>query len=168
MTTTHQYGGFWIRTAATLIDFLLLAMIIVPILLIFHQPAELINHQPKALADLILMNGIPIAATIVFWLYRAATPGKILFDLKIIDCRTCKQPGVQQLFIRYFAYFISAMPLFLGFIWVAFDPKKQAWHDKFAGTTVVVNQKISNTAHQRVPWLQYFVKIYRPAQIPSI
>jgi uncharacterized RDD family membrane protein YckC len=25
----------------------------------------------------------------------------------------------------------------LGLIWVAFDPKKQGWHDKLAGTVVI-------------------------------
>ncbi|MCZ6581514.1 MAG: RDD family protein, partial [Nitrospirae bacterium] len=27
------------------------------------------------------------------------------------------------------------------FLWVAFDSKKQGWHDKFAGTVVVYRQK---------------------------
>jgi uncharacterized RDD family membrane protein YckC len=26
---------------------------------------------------------------------------------------------------------------FLGFIWVAFDKRKQGWHDKIAGTVVI-------------------------------
>jgi uncharacterized RDD family membrane protein YckC len=29
------------------------------------------------------------------------------------------------------------IPLFLGFIWVAFDARKQGWHDKLAGTLVI-------------------------------
>ena len=31
----------------------------------------------------------------------------------------------------------SALPLLLGLIWVALDPRKQGWHDKLAGTVVV-------------------------------
>jgi uncharacterized RDD family membrane protein YckC len=27
--------------------------------------------------------------------------------------------------------------LLLGLVWVAFDPRKQGWHDKIAGTVVV-------------------------------
>jgi len=38
---------------------------------------------------------------------------------------------------RYFAYFISTIPLCLGFLWITFDRKKQGWHDKLAGTVVV-------------------------------
>ena len=32
---------------------------------------------------------------------------------------------------------LLTIPLLLGFIWVAFDAKKQGWHDKLAGTLVV-------------------------------
>ncbi|MBW2651381.1 MAG: RDD family protein [Deltaproteobacteria bacterium] len=34
-------------------------------------------------------------------------------------------------------YIISKLPFFLGFIWVAFDGRKQGWHDKIAGTYVI-------------------------------
>jgi len=27
--------------------------------------------------------------------------------------------------------------LFVGYLWVGFDPKKQGWHDHIAGTVVV-------------------------------
>jgi uncharacterized RDD family membrane protein YckC len=29
------------------------------------------------------------------------------------------------------------LPLFIGILWVAFDSRKQGWHDKIAGTVVV-------------------------------
>jgi len=34
-------------------------------------------------------------------------------------------------------YLISALIFYLGFIWIAFDRKKQGWHDKIAGTCVI-------------------------------
>jgi len=37
-------------------------------------------------------------------------------------------------------YFLSGLPLLLGIFWIAFDGRKQGWHDKLAGT-VVVRQK---------------------------
>ena len=39
--------------------------------------------------------------------------------------------------IRYLGYYVSAIPFGLGLLWVAFDPRKQGWHDKMAGTVVV-------------------------------
>jgi uncharacterized RDD family membrane protein YckC len=38
---------------------------------------------------------------------------------------------------RYLGYFVSAIPLFLGLIWVGIDGRKQGWHDKLAGTVVI-------------------------------
>ncbi|MGZ8994756.1 MAG: RDD family protein, partial [Burkholderiaceae bacterium] len=38
---------------------------------------------------------------------------------------------------RYFGYYVSTIPLLIGLIWVAFDSRKQGWHDKLAGTVVV-------------------------------
>jgi len=32
---------------------------------------------------------------------------------------------------------LSALPIGLGFIWIAIDENRQAWHDKIAGTVVV-------------------------------
>jgi uncharacterized RDD family membrane protein YckC len=38
---------------------------------------------------------------------------------------------------QYFGYFVSILPLMLGFIWVGIDKKKQGFHDKLAGTVVI-------------------------------
>jgi len=56
---------------------------------------------------------------------------------KIVDARTGGKPSTGQLIGRYFGYYLSMIPLFLGFIWVAFDKRKQGWHDKLAGTVVI-------------------------------
>ena len=36
--------------------------------------------------------------------------------------------------------FVSAVAMLLGFLWVAWDPDKQSWHDKMAGTHVATVQ----------------------------
>ena len=38
--------------------------------------------------------------------------------------------------LRFLAYFVSALPLYLGFLWIALDRRKQGWHDKIARTIV--------------------------------
>jgi uncharacterized RDD family membrane protein YckC len=70
-------------------------------------------------------------------MYKSATPGKMVIGAKIVNARTGRQPSTGQLIGRYFAYYISLIPLGLGYLWVAWDPKKQGWHDKLAGTVVV-------------------------------
>jgi uncharacterized RDD family membrane protein YckC len=36
------------------------------------------------------------------------------------------------LIVRYLGYFVSSIPFGLGLFWVAFDARKQGWHDKMA------------------------------------
>jgi uncharacterized RDD family membrane protein YckC len=56
---------------------------------------------------------------------------------RIVDANTYGPPSTGKLVGRYFAYLASIIPLFLGFLWIAFDKRKQGWHDKLAGTVVV-------------------------------
>jgi len=60
---------------------------------------------------------------------------------KIVDAQTGEKASTGQLVGRYFGYYISGIPLGLGIIWVAFDKRKQGWHDKLAGTVVVRMRK---------------------------
>jgi len=69
--------------------------------------------------------------------YRQATPGKMAIGARVVDATTGQAPSTRQLVIRYLGYYVSTIPLMLGLIWVAFDPRKQGWHDKLAGTVVV-------------------------------
>lgn len=56
---------------------------------------------------------------------------------KIVDVKTGNAASTGQLIGRYFAYYLSLIPIGLGFVWVAFDARKQGWHDKLAGTVVI-------------------------------
>ncbi len=79
----------------------------------------------------------PALAVILFWWFRGATPGKMVVDAVIVDAHTFRHPTNWQLVGRYLGYFVSTVPFGLGLIWVAFDPRKQGWHDKMANTVVI-------------------------------
>jgi uncharacterized RDD family membrane protein YckC len=89
-----------------------------------------------ALGDIRVQIGI-VVATILFWRFRGATPGKMLVKAKIVKAEDLGPPSTGRLIGRFLAYFISIVPVFLGFLWIAFDKRKQGWHDKIAGTVVV-------------------------------
>ena len=57
--------------------------------------------------------------------------------LKVVDKDTLEALSMGQAVGRYFAYLLAMLPIFLGFIWIAFDDKKQGWHDKLAGSVVI-------------------------------
>ena len=133
-----KYVGFWARVLATLIDSVLIMAITLPPLLAIYGLAYLENNEAvSGLADILISNILPMILVILFWTKKQATPGKMAVSARIVDAETGGKPSKKQCVGRYFAYILSAIPLGLGFLWVAFDPKKQAWHDKLAGTVVV-------------------------------
>jgi uncharacterized RDD family membrane protein YckC len=132
------YAGFWIRAGASLIDTILMMVIIVPVLTIIYGKGYWSSEAVfLGVWDLLFNYILPAIVVIVFWIVKSATPGKILLELSIVDAETGGKPSNGQLIGRYFAYYISVLPLMLGFIWVGFDKRKQGWHDKLAGTVVV-------------------------------
>lgn len=96
-------------------------------------------------ADVLISWILPAIAIILFWMYRQATPGKMAIGARIVDAATGGRASPIQLVVRYLGYFVAMIPLFLGIIWVAFDARKQGWHDKIAGT-VVVRPKVRGPA----------------------
>jgi len=136
--TDLEYVGFWPRVGATIIDTLLLGIICWPLLSVIYGPSYWSSTALiKGPADLLISWVFPSVATVIFWAYWQATPGKMAISARIVDAATGRAPAIGQLVVRYFSYFLSAIPLCLGFIWVGFDPRNQGWHDKLAGTVVV-------------------------------
>ena len=130
-----EYVGFWARVGAALIDSVLMAIILIPIGRVFLSGDAMLHWDNPAN---IMVNGVlPGIAVVLFWVYRQATPGKMAIGAKIVDAKTGGKPSTGQLIGRYFAYYVSTIPLLLGLIWVGIDARKQGWHDKLARTLVV-------------------------------
>lgn len=132
------YAGFWQRFGASFLDGILLYLVMFALLLLAYGTSYL--DDPAAnwgFAQVLISYGLPITLTLIFWIKKAATPGKMAIGATIVDAHTGEQPTTRQFVIRYFAYIVSTLPLFLGYLWVVFDSRKQAWHDKLAGTVVV-------------------------------
>ena len=138
MDNDLKYVGFWKRTVAGLVDTFLIILVIFPILIWVYGIEYLNNeHMEKGSFDFIINYVFPTIAVILLWKYYQATPGKMIFKATIIDAKTGGKPSLRQLIIRYLGYIISTIPLGLGIFWVAFDKKKQGFHDKLANTVVV-------------------------------
>lgn len=138
MKAEVSYVGFWVRFAASVIDTIILIMITFPILFLIYGGEYFYSGESvQGWLDVIISYVFPILAIILFWLYKSATPGKIALLAKVADEKTGNKLSVKQALIRYVAYYISLLPLGLGFIWIAMDKKKQGWHDKLAGSVVI-------------------------------
>ena len=135
-SSSPEYAGFWQRFAAFVIDWLIVSVISVPVMVLAFG-TQYLSLEPSA-HGWDLFTGLFIAvAVIAFWRYWGATPGKVAMDIKIVDARTGGRPGTGRLVLRFLCYFLSAAPLYLGFVWIAIDRRKQGWHDKIARTVVI-------------------------------
>ncbi len=133
-----EYAGFWLRLGATLIDSLLMVVVLfVPLGFIYGEAYWLGEQAIYGFWDVLFQYILPFVLTIWFWKRFLGTPGKMALRLEIVDVETGNKMSTGQAVGRYFAYLVSALPLFLGFLWVGIDKRKQGWHDKLAGTVVV-------------------------------
>ena len=136
-----EYVGFWPRVGAAIIDTILLVLVTWPILIAIYGWSYLSVDESKPFiagpADFLISWVFPILAVVLFWVYKQATPGKMVISARVVDATTGQSLSFGQALGRYLAYFVSILFLFLGIVWIAFDPKKQGWHDILAGTVVV-------------------------------
>jgi uncharacterized RDD family membrane protein YckC len=124
-------AGFWIRFLAILIDSILVGIVNTAI-------GAVLNLQPNGRAGLQTLLGI--IYYVYFWSNSSPWPGQTLGS-RLLNIRVIRTDGsdlsISQALIRYIGLFISVLVIFIGVIWAAFDPNKQGWHDKIAGTYVV-------------------------------
>jgi uncharacterized RDD family membrane protein YckC len=119
ITAAMPRAGFWIRMAALLLDVLLVGFV----MSLLHPFG---NFHIMVLA----IYGA------VMWKLRGTTVGGIVCDLHVV--RLDGRPlDWETAIVRALGCFLSLFVVFLGFIWIAFDYNRQAWHDKIAGTVVV-------------------------------
>ena len=144
----YEYVGFWMRFVAFLIDSLILLFVLIPVLLAIYgrqyfDPERMLSGASAGVWD-IAIQLIVFAIGVAFWRYWGATPGKMAIGAKIVDARSGELASTGKLVVRFIAYFVSLIPLGLGFAWIGFDRRKQGFHDKIAGTLVIhdkVNKK---------------------------
>jgi len=138
--TGYEYVGFWRRLLAAAIDFLILFVVTTPILLAIYGRRYFALVESGASAgfwDFVIEYIVPALAVIAFWRRYGATPGKMAIGAKIVDAKTGERPSTARLVVRYFAYLVSALPFFLGFLWIGISRRKQGFHDKIARTMVI-------------------------------
>ncbi|WP_058835133.1 RDD family protein [Luteimonas abyssi] len=139
-----EYVGFWARVGAAAIDTIIAMIVTTPLLLWIYGTGYFTDIEGPLVAgpaDVLITWVLPTVAVILFWLRKQATPGKMVIAARVVDAKTGGPISVGQAIGRYLAYIPAMLPLCLGLIWVAFDPRKQGWHDKMAGTLVVRPQR---------------------------
>jgi uncharacterized RDD family membrane protein YckC len=138
---THaQYAGFWRRAAAHLIDTAIYLPIAMAVLYGVYGPEYFMVEQAlpfQGFWDVVMNNLLPVVLVVWLWHRYGATPGKHMLQLRVIDAHSGRKPGWGKATLRYLAYIVALLPLGLGFLWIAWDRRKQGFHDKIAGTLVI-------------------------------
>jgi uncharacterized RDD family membrane protein YckC len=129
-----EYAGMLPRLAAALIDVGLYAMFAIPLMIMTSGSAD--ASAGDALIHIFILCFCPFTATLWFWRYKLATPGKMIIRARILDAELGTAPSTKQLAIRYVGYFLS-LPFGIGFLVAVYDRRRQTLHDKIAGTVVV-------------------------------
>jgi len=145
----RHYGGFWIRTAARIVDAILLNMAFLIVRIPFgiamfapgaaRNPAAVIAMMGPFLLITFLSMVAAACYEIFFIAKRGATIGKMIFGLKVI--RADGSPLSLGLSTgRYFAHFINTFTLGIGYLMAAFDVQKRALHDRICETRVIYSR----------------------------
>ena len=121
---SRAYAGFWVRSAAVLVDDIVL---VVPFYLLL-----------SSFGDWALLALLPMA--LYFPLMESSgaqgTLGKLAFGLKVTDT-SYRRISFGRALGRHLAHIPSGLLLYLGYLMVAFTPQKRALHDYIAGTLVL-------------------------------
>jgi uncharacterized RDD family membrane protein YckC len=149
-----HFAGFWIRLLARMIDGFILSIptivLVVPLMIMLGlatRPGRLMPLGSAVLPAVVMMQavmiliGTAVGATYetFFVATRGATPGKMALGLKIV--RADGSPVSAGLaFGRYLAHLLSGYLLGIGYLMAAFDPEKQALHDRICQTRVIYNR----------------------------
>lgn len=144
-----EYASFWRRLVAGLFDSIWLNGLVI---LLFYLLQHYLDYtlielsttafeHPQTWETMLITHLLPALIVIGFWHAYAATPGKLLLDCEIVDAYSGQPLRLKQAIVRYLGYFVSALPLGLGFLWILWDKRRQGWHDKIARTVVIIHDE---------------------------
>jgi uncharacterized RDD family membrane protein YckC len=173
----YKYAGFGRRLVAFSVDNIiinivfLIFVIIISSAFIFGSLSgdtnTLITNltNPAQLTFIaLLVTTFYIIFSIAYFTYfhgiKGRTPGKMLLGLQVLSVQGTPI-GFGIAFLRAVGYLVSSL-LFtipLGFIWAAFDQRKQGWHDKIAGTVVIIRHDESEADGLTIPEPQPFFTV---------
>jgi len=137
---TMDYGGFWVRVFAYLLDLIVILILSIPFAIVF---GESMFDTSNGAMNFSYSTSNAVSVMIVAGYFvgfegsaKQATPGKMAMGLVVTNQRGGRISYLRALG-RFAGKYLSAFILFIGFIMVAFTQRKQGLHDFLAQTLVV-------------------------------
>ena len=122
-----QRAGFWIRFAAALVDGIVLGIISSVLANVLHATT---SRYLSTLVGLVYVVGFIGSA-------KGQTPGFMALRLRVVSLSDGGPIGFGRAAIRWVVGLVSAAAILIGYFWMLWDPQKQTWHDKAAGSIVI-------------------------------
>jgi len=119
-------AGFWRRFAASFIDGILIGVITIVLDLALKGVGSVVGLVIDATYFTVLEGGV-----------RGQTFGKSAMGIRVISLSDGQPIGYGRAFIRFIGRIVSAVVIYIGYLWMLWDRESQTWHDKFAGSVVV-------------------------------
>ena len=144
VVVSGQLAGIDARFLASLIDGILLVTVQFVLGLAFtFGPMAFLKGQN--LGFLLILPLIQILLQIMIYIYyygvyqhnTGQTFGKKVMGIKVVDVVTGQTPSVGKFLLRDIVGKIISSLVVIGYLWALWDEKKQAIHDKIAGTVVI-------------------------------
>ncbi|MEU8503472.1 RDD family protein [Streptomyces brevispora] len=130
-----QFAGWWSRFAALLIDGVIIA---IPYGILVGIGAGIGGGAGSAITMLGVLVGIGLG---LFKLYKEGTTGQFIgkkaLGISLLREADGQPLGFGMAFVRYLAHFVDSIACYIGWLWPAWDSKKQTFADKICSTLVV-------------------------------
>lgn len=120
-------ADFATRLVAFVVDYVVLGTVSLVAILLFND----------GLGFLIALLAPPAYYTWFEGSPSGQTPGKRLLGIRVVDAATGRSIGHGHALVRSVMRIVSAMLCWVGYLWMLWDPERQTWHDKVAGSVVV-------------------------------
>ena len=135
-----HFAGFWIRVCAQLVDMVIvtaaqLAFGFMGGIAMAAMGIDLSTETGKLIQFIALV--ISFFYYFFFWTRSGATPGKMVFGLKVVDADDYGLIRNGQAVSRWFSGLLSGILLGYGFLKAGWSPQKMSLHDGIAHTRVI-------------------------------
>jgi len=184
-TFRGHYAGFVTRLIAFVIDILIISVSIGVMLGTVALILNFFNIDLQAMTEeksninsivrgvIIFLTGfgftflVNMVYTTFFWMAAGKTIGKAVMGLRVIGPKGSRITFWRAV-KRYIGYWISAIPLFLGYFWVLVNDHRHAWHDTIAGTSVIYDHEAQYTEGGLGRLAQYAPKVEEQMESKTI
>ncbi|MGB6772500.1 MAG: RDD family protein [Candidatus Dormiibacterota bacterium] len=135
------------RFVGYIIDAIIFWIVWLPLSIVFSSTTNVvttigttsITTQERTISPFIeiILLVAGLAYFTLLWSSNGSSVGQMVVGVRVVDASTGAPVSQTQALVRAIGYIISAIPIYIGFIWAFFDSRKQGWMDKMANTLVV-------------------------------